>query len=86
MAVIWKFPLHMIGGELLMPKRAKVLKVALQHGVLTLWVLVDPKETATQRRLFAVYGTGHEIDDTARMTYLDTVFDGSFVWHVFEGL
>jgi hypothetical protein len=34
---------------------------------------------------FIIYGTGHDISDdrAASYRYLNTVFDGLFVWHVF---
>lgn len=68
-----------------LPCGAEFLKVATQSeaGLICLWFLVDvdqPKE----HREFRIHGTGHLVDDNER--YLDTFFEGPYVWHLFEVL
>lgn len=85
MAAVWKFPLAFptltIEG-VTMPAGAKVLHVGMQDRVITLWALVDPDAEPT-RRLIATVGTGHSAPAPDEATYLGTVMDGAYVWHVF---
>lgn len=70
-------------GEVTMPKDAKVLKAGIQNGVVYVWAEVDTKAPIEERH-FVVYGTGWEIATDRNLSYIDTVFDGPFVWHVYE--
>jgi len=60
---IWKFGLSVTDGPqtLEIPKRAELLHVADQHGIPTLWMLVDTDAELVTRH-FVVHGTGHPID------------------------
>ncbi len=84
--VVYKY--EIVGNRHVMnlPTSARVLKVAAQGESIQLWALVNPADKSTARRAFAVFGTGQEITEYQRevMTYIDTVFVGSLVWHVFE--
>lgn len=84
MKTIWKF--EVTDEPIVMPERAQILKVGYQFVTLCLWALVDPAKPKQQRRI-VVLGTGFEREDAEMegLTYIDTVFDGSFVWHVFDG-
>jgi len=81
---VWKCTLS-VGGftDLLLPVGAKPLLVALQRGVLCLWVEVEPGKGCQEVRRFDVYGTGHPIM-SVKPCYVGTCFDGPLVWHVFE--
>lgn len=75
------------------PKQAKILKVGIQTELysdveyLTFWALVDPDEKETEIKKFRIAGTGHEINVTFSLVYLDTVLCPSgLVFHVFEKL
>ena len=69
-----------------MPEGAEVLKVARRQCGICIWALVDPNpEAVLTLRTFNVYGTGWDIPTNPR-EYLDTVFDGDLVWHIFEVL
>jgi hypothetical protein len=46
-----------------------------------LWAEV-PDDAPVITRTFRVIGTGGDVPDPG--TYLGTVFDGTFVWHVYE--
>lgn len=65
-----------------MPKGAKVLKAGMQGGEVQLWAEVDT-DAPKEERNFIVYGTGWEIQEE-NVCFIDTVFDGAFVWHVYE--
>jgi hypothetical protein len=45
-----------------------------------LWAEV-PDDTPVQARTFTIIGTG---DDVPAGAYVGTVFDGPFVWHIYE--
>jgi hypothetical protein len=55
------------------------LKVDIQNGTPTLWMLVDTDAQPTNLDII-VTGTGHEVQKG--WTYCGTVQDGRFVWHV----
>ncbi len=79
---IWKFQLDRREFQAIgMPVGARVLHVGIQESEITLWAAVDPKAAIVLRN-FAIVGTGHAIPDGAE--YRATVFDGPFVWHIFE--
>jgi hypothetical protein len=82
MKVIYKYELK---SEVLLPKDAMVLKAGMQGNGMFIWVLVDPNEKTHIQRTFEVIGTGHPFD-YGRMEYrfVDTIFDGPFVWHIWE--
>ncbi len=78
---IWKYPLKANTTEIKMPAGATILHLAVQGGIPTLWVAVNPAGELVKRR-FGTHGTGHPIDHAG--TYIGTYFDGLFVWHVIE--
>ena len=70
----------------MMPVTAKILKIGSQEpNFLTVWALVDETEFPTQQYVFTIYGTGHPVEHTSADNYIDSIFDGQFVWHVFRG-
>jgi Tfp pilus tip-associated adhesin PilY1 len=82
---IWKFTLKVGRWETIsLPPAAKVIFAAIdpQSGAPAIWVDLDVDDMGCKDRLFAVFGTGREIDDDA--IHRGSMLDGSFVWHVFE--
>lgn len=80
---IWKFPLELMSKQVVpMPVGAKIIKAAVQHERVTLWAIVDPKDEVLGRGIVIV-PTGGDFDD-AGLTFIETVFAGPYVWHVFE--
>ena len=79
---IYKYAIPEVSG-LELPKNARILKVGLQGGTLHCWALLSADEFATEKRYFLVVGTGHEFNADG-LSYIDTYFEGPFVWHVFE--
>lgn len=75
--------IHKYGEGLVnMPKGAIVRKAGMQDGRVVIWAEVDTSQPMELRH-FVTYGTGWEIGEEARC-YIDTIFDGAFVWHVYE--
>lgn len=81
--VVYKFPINNNSQRILLPADAKPLKVAMQYDTATMWVQLDPDAPKVER-CFEVYGTGHPIGSDKRREFIDTYFDGPFVFHVFE--
>lgn len=79
---IWKYELEVRGmQEQWIPEGAQVLTLAVQHGRIFAWIMVDP-DAEVRPWVFEIYGTGHAIPEGQRM-FLGTVFQNQFVWHVF---
>jgi hypothetical protein len=80
---VWKFPLRLSMGQWVeMPQGARIVHVGLQDAVICAWAIVDP-DAPIEHRVFRIVGTGHrEIIDGS--TYLGTVQQDVYVWHVFE--
>jgi hypothetical protein len=81
-----KYPIpNLLDGDpvtLTLPWLTEIRAVGIQHGVITLWC-DTPKDAQVDRaRVFQVIGTGWDIPSPG--THLGTVFDGPFVWHVYE--
>lgn len=97
--IIWKFDISADARQVLyMPKGAEVLCVQRQGPTPKLWALCDPDAPANEPRTFALYGTGHLINDpqfeqasmvssaAPKAWYIGTfqLHDGQLVFHLFE--
>ena len=82
MNTIFKYPLAAFEGTVDMVYGAKVVHVAMQHGTITLWAIVED-HLPTQAYQYKVIGTGHECPWLFEFEYLGTAMDGTYVWHVF---
>lgn len=85
MKTVWKYRLEIEDyNDVYMPLGATVLSVALQAGIICLWVLVDPEASLIRRR-FRIAGTGHPIDEEQH-EFIGTVLYPwlGLVFHVFE--
>jgi len=86
---IWKYQIDLNSGSayavILVPPQRVFRAAAMQgSGIIALWFEVDNDAVYQAEELnLHVYGTGHVILPTH--FYLGTVFDGPFVWHVYEG-
>ncbi|MFM2393775.1 MAG: hypothetical protein RLZZ546_1757 [Bacteroidota bacterium] len=82
MKVIYKYEL---ARTIQLPIDSQVLKVGMQNGIMQMWVLVDSNQKETSQRNFEIIGTGHSFEfDYLTHTYIDSLFDGPFVWHIWE--
>lgn len=69
-----------------MPVDFQILTLQLQHGVPTIWALVDDNDPPVVARKFRTIGTGHDFRDSAEFpVYVGTfqINGGMFVFHVF---
>lgn len=73
---------YAFNGIVELPKGAEIISAQEQHGKIQIWAIVDPS-AETEKRLFALYGTGHEMDDRSQK-FIATIQRGEFVWHLFE--
>lgn len=71
--------------SIFMPAHSKILKLDMQCGKPTLWVLVTHGFDNIQYS-FRILATGHEFHDMEDLQYIDTflVNDGVLVWHLFQ--
>ena len=67
--------------ELTLPGGAEVIHWDVQYGMLCVWAKVNP-DNPVQVQRFELRYTGHPLGDVGK--HLATIFDGPFVWHVFE--
>lgn len=67
--------------DVLIPEGAEFCHLGFQGDELYIWFLVDPAKPVKARK-FRIHGTGSPISDDRK--FIGTVFDGPFVWHVFE--
>jgi hypothetical protein len=82
MKVIYKYELT---RTVTLPINSQILKAGMQNGIMFIWVLVDPNEKETCENNFEILGTGHSFEfDYLTHTYIDSLFDGPFVWHVWK--
>lgn len=91
MRAIYKYKLYAfeekyLGGYTEVPTGAELLKVAVQHGQIFAWYAVDPDKTLHLKEKFAILATGQEIGEAHldSFTYIDTVFIGNLVWHIYK--
>ena len=70
-------------AEVSMPKDSTVRSVGMQGGKIIVWASVSDC-VPTVRHSFRILGTGipHILPSSAK--FVGTVFDGPFVWHVFD--
>ena len=86
MKIIYKYPIPaLLAITYEMPEDAKLLHVADQHGVPTMWFEVD-KDKLSESREFVVIGTGHEIHEEPWyvLNHIGSTMSGVFVWHIYE--
>lgn len=79
---VYKYPAPI--GEVQLPDIATIVHVGMQNGVITVWAEVPlfPPTPAWEQRSYKIYGTGQPIPDNA--VHVTTLFDGPFVWHLYE--
>lgn len=82
---VWKFPLVRSSSQIVVvPGKAEILHVGLQHDRLTMWARCRPGAEPTSRWI-TIVGTGHPSPAPAEAAYIGTVMEGSSVWHLFDG-
>lgn len=87
--VIWKYQLATVARQTIdMPRGARILTVQLQANAITLWAMANP-DARPARRVIEIHGTGERMRDPGLtapgLSYVGTVQQRGFVWHVFDG-
>lgn len=86
MKTIWKYPLDVkINQTIELRVGAKIICCKMQSHQLMLWAEFDTEVERTETRTIMIVGTGHPINATA-YKYIESVLDGSYVWHIYEVL
>lgn len=82
MTSIWKFKLSSSQQPqtLKIPSGGVILHSSRQEPDICLWVEVNENNEFINRD-FLVIGTGWEVPQNS--VYIGTVFDGSYVWHIY---
>lgn len=81
---IWKFPLKVVDRQAVsIPATFRMLSVGTDPtGEICLWAAVDSRNGSRQVTIIMV-GTGQPLPHVG--SFIGTVLDGAFVWHVFTG-
>ena len=81
MDTIWKFELK-LDQIVMMPVGSEIIKAGAQGESIFIWAIVNT-EAKKEHRRFKVVPTGGAIF-RSDLVFLDTVFIGPYVFHVFE--
>jgi hypothetical protein len=82
---IWKYTLDATNEQIIqMPRGARVLSCAMQHGELCIWAF-SVGQTILVDRTVQIRGTGHSADGVDAKDFVGTVLmhGGNLVFHVF---
>lgn len=81
MQTIYKFPIR---NTIEVPKSSILLKVGIQKEEFVAWYELDTTETEYRRDQYYIVGTGWHTEDAGNSSYIDTVFQGDYVWHIYK--
>ena len=82
--VIYKYRIEVGENKCLSYQNSKVLSVGLDPaGDICVWVTVDPSSGPKQLRFMCI-GTGWEIPAIKPITFIGTVKQDIYMWHVFQ--
>lgn len=83
MNIIYKYPLEVISSQIVrLPEGAVPLSVGMQGARIVLWAQSDQSPLVTSREIRLV-GTGLPFSFETAHTFLGTVQERGFVWHIF---
>lgn len=85
MKKIYKYKIDPSLREYDLPYGATILSAGVQGDDIFIWALTDT-ENPLSTRYIDVYGTGHIVSENGTLRFIDTVFIGNFVFHVFENV
>jgi hypothetical protein len=82
---IYKY--HLVGDDRChlsaeVPAGAKIVKANIQRGVFVIWCIVQPVDAIMETLYFTVTGTGFDVPPDS--VHIESIFDGPFVWHLFQ--
>lgn len=70
--------------KLHLPKGGRVLSIQNQNDKICIWAIIDPSQKIIHEYELLIVGTGHQLPDLTQYTYLSSIQQGSFVWHLFH--
>jgi hypothetical protein len=85
---VFKYPINIADGHqtINLPRDFRIVMIAPQGNHLFLWAEIPQVEPGVFEELvpvrFAVFGTGHEIEDGS-LEHVGSVVMSPFVWHVY---
>lgn len=80
---IYKYKLQITDEQVInIPRGSKFLSAQIQHGTLCVWAMVNSFVEKVDIVLFRIHGTDHKVTNP-KANFIDTVQDGSLVWHIF---
>ena len=83
MKLIYKYEVNFDYSYLVIPKGATIVKAVSQNDKIYIWCMFDEDTKSMQEgRTFRIFATGEQIP--MHLTYIDTVFERGYVWHIFE--
>lgn len=84
---IFKHELKGAVTDIELPEDFSVLSAQMQKDKLMLWIRTDVENSddRTEKKRFYVIPTGQAFpEDAEDLTYISTVIDGDYVWHIWE--
>lgn len=88
MKSIYKYGFYLSDRVIIpLPKNSTILKVDFQSNeeIPQVWVLIDTSEFEMENKILRIYGAGMAIlQPIEKLRFIDNLFQGDFVWHVFE--
>lgn len=85
MRTVWKYDIQIDDRFTLdLPTGSVIRHVACQGVSPYMWVEVPDSNLRTEKRTFRVFGTGHDQTGMKWPKYLGSVFQGIYVWHIYE--
>ena len=87
MKTIYKYAIPITDTQTIdLPRKARILSVANQRGLLCLYAILDNTER-TEQRVITIAGTGNPLgfdEEEGSKRFIGTVVIEPLVWHVFE--
>jgi hypothetical protein len=71
-------------GVLELPLNSRIIHVGAQNKKIKFWADIDTEETIIVCRYFKIFNDDEEIAKDLEYVGTISVFEGSFIWHVFE--
>lgn len=85
--IIYKYRVPAIGqNNLFLPSGARVLRVDMQGNDIVLWAESRTEDAPPTPRVIEIYATGLEFPFSPNREYINTFFDGPYVWHAYEDM
>lgn len=78
---------HTLDGQvqtITMSSKAKVLSCGLQNNTIVVWFLTDENAEEDYSVGFRIYGTGFEIKNPDELSFIGTIDNKGFIFHVFQ--